>query len=101
MSRVMPRPASRCPRCLVNFDSTDLMLDHLNADHLTQTSSSGRVGAATSAAASSMLMSMSDAEVADLERAFRRPARPRHRRVSVIVAMAALLLIVCAVAVLG
>ena len=101
MSRVMPRPADRCPRCQLNFSSADLMLDHLNADHLRQPSSNGRERAAASTAPRAVLTSTPDAEVADLERMFRRPSRPRARRVAVIAAIAALLLVACAVATLG
>lgn len=92
MSRVMPRSANRCPQCQLSFGSADLMLDHLNADHLRQTALNGRERAAASTAPNAVLTSTSDAEVADLERMFRQPSRPRARRVAVIAAIAALLL---------
>ena len=101
MSRVMPRPADRCPQCQLSFSSADLMLDHLNADHLRHPSSNRRERAASSTAQKAGLMSTSEAEIADLERMFRLPSRPRGRRVAIIAAIAVLLLIACAVAILG
>lgn len=101
MSRVMPRPANRCPQCQLSFSSADLMLDHLNADHLRQTALNGRERAGGSNAQKAVLTSTSDAEIADLERMLRRPSRPRVRRIAIVAAIAAFLLIACAVAILG
>src|SRR5687767_5104183 len=97
----MPRPAERCPRCQLSFSSADLMLDHLTADHLRQPSSNDRDRSAASTAPKAVLTSTSAAEIADLERMFRQPSRPRARRVAIIAAIAALLLIAGAVAILG
>jgi hypothetical protein len=101
VSRVMPRPADRCPQCQLSFSSVDLMLDHLNADHGRQESSNDRSHAAASIVQKGKRTSIPDAEIADLERMFRQPSRPRARRVAVIAAIGALLLIACAVAILG
>jgi hypothetical protein len=38
---VVRLPASWCPRCRLRFDSIDLMLDHLNGEHLRSTSVDG------------------------------------------------------------
>jgi hypothetical protein len=101
VSRVMPRPAARCPQCQLSFSSADLMLDHLNADHLRHAALNSRERAGASNAPRAVLMSTSDAEVADLERMLRRPWRPRVRRVAIVAAIAALLLIAFAAATLG
>ena len=101
MSRVMPMPASRCPQCELSFSSADLMLDHLYADHPRQESSNDRKHTASRTAQMYVPTSLPDAEVADLERMFRRPSRPRARRVAIIAAIASLLLIAFAAAILG
>jgi hypothetical protein len=93
VSRVMPKPASRCPRCRLAFGSTDLMLDHLNARHLSKASSVGH-GPAQEVTDGHVVHALESGTVADLERAFRRPSRPRHRRGPVIVAIVALLLLI-------
>ena len=101
MSRVMPRPVSRCPRCQLAFGSADLMLDHLNAHHLTQPSSAGHCVAQEITNAHAVHAPVSDVVLADLERAFRLPSRPRRRRGLVIVALVGLLLVASVVVVLA
>lgn len=92
MSRVMPKPANRCPRCRLAFGSTDLMLDHLNARHLRRATSVGHFPAQEVTDAH-VVHALESGTVAELEPAFRRPSRPRHRRGSVIVTIVALLLL--------
>jgi hypothetical protein len=100
VSRVMPKPASRCPRCRLAFGSTDLMLDHLNARHLSKASSVGH-GPAQEVTDGHVVHALESGTVADLERAFRRPSRRRHHRGSVIVTIVALLLITLVMALLA
>jgi hypothetical protein len=77
------------------------MLDHLNADHLRQTSSNDRKRTSASTAPKHLLTSLPDVEAADLERMFRQPSRPRVRRFAVVATIAVLLVLACAVAILG
>ena len=99
MSLFMPRPASRCPRCQLAFGSSDLMLDHLSADHLRKGSTRSRV-VARERTITQTASTMSDG-VADLERAFRRTHRPHRRRVAMTVAVTAFLLLAVAVVILA
>jgi hypothetical protein len=77
------------------------MLDHLNADHLRQTSSNDRERTPASTAPKHVLTSQPDVEIADLERMFRQPSRPHVRRLAIVVAIAVLIVLACGVAVLG
>jgi hypothetical protein len=77
------------------------MLDHLNADHLRQTTSNDRERRSVSTAPKHGRTSRPDVEVADLERMFRQPSRPHVRRLAVVVAIAVLIVLASAVAVLG
>jgi hypothetical protein len=92
MFRGTPTPASRCPRCQFAFGSADLMLDHLNADHLAHASPDGIAHGRTGAPAA--FLPVSDAVLAGLETAFRSSSGNRHPRGLILAAVLVLLLLV-------
>jgi hypothetical protein len=103
---VKPRPAIRCPRCQFAFGSTDLMLDHLKADHLDAdgfTHTSLVIDGVTrrSSGADRVVARQPAAELTDPEGAYRGANTFRAPRRLVIAVVLAYLLIVWAVAILA
>jgi hypothetical protein len=102
---VKPRPAIRCPRCQFAFGSTDLMLDHLKADHLDAdgfTHTSLVIdGGTRSSGANRTVARRPAAEPTDPEGAYREANTFRAPRRLVIAVVLAYLLIVWAVAILA
>jgi hypothetical protein len=102
---VTPRPAVRCPRCQFAFGSTDLMLDHLKADHLDAdgfTHTSLDIVGVTHRSPGSDLTDarQSDAVLTDLEGADPEESELRAPRRVVIAVILAYVLLVLIVAVL-
>jgi hypothetical protein len=100
---VTPRPVLPCPRCLLAFGSTDLMLDHLKADHLdadrfTHTSLDLVGVTHRNVGADLAVPRQPDAVLTDLEGAHRGVNKLRSPRRVVVAVILAYLLIVWTVA---
>lgn len=107
---VVHMPASWCPRCRLRFASIDLMLDHLNREHLRSTSANGLHLAPTRPRVR-LSTSEIDSALDEIGRAFQAPvlhgpvslapARQRPRRQSLLSVIGPLLLVIGIVTVIA